>query len=90
MNGVQNPDGTWQTTPAGVFVRNPALVDSGRQVIADKYRTAVAPIANRVVGSITADIVARRGRRSGESPLGDVIADGHARVHDSRPAPRSR
>ena len=74
VNGVQNPDGTWQTTPAGVFVLNPALVDSDAKMIADKYRTAVAPIANRVIGSITADIP-RDAVPSGESPLGDVIAD---------------
>ena len=74
-NGVRNADGTWQTDAAGVFVRNPALVDPSAKTIADKYRTAVAPIANRVVGSITADIT-RDGRApAGESPLGDVIAD---------------
>ena len=72
-NGVKNPDGTWQFVN-GVPVRNPALVDASAKVIADKYRTAVAPIANRVVGAITADIN-RSTAPSGESPLGDVIAD---------------
>ena len=61
------------TTPA--FVRNPAWVDPAAKVIADKYRTAVAPLANRVVGSITADITTTTAP-SGESALGDVIADG--------------
>ena len=37
-------------------MRDPAKVDPAAKVIADKYRAAVAPIANRVVGSITADI----------------------------------
>lgn len=73
-NGVRNADGTWQSTGPNVFVRNPALVDPAAKVIADKYRTAVAPLANRVVGSISADIV-RDVAASGESPLGDVIAD---------------
>lgn len=73
-NGVRNADGTWQTTAPNVFVRNPALVDPAAKVIADKYRTAVAPLANRVVGSIAGDIV-RDAKPSGESPLGDVIAD---------------
>jgi 5'-nucleotidase len=63
---VQNPPGT--------FVRNPALVDPQAKALADKYRTAVAPIANRVVGAISGDIV-RDARPNGESPLGDVIAD---------------
>lgn len=73
-NGVRNPDGTWQTSAPGVFVRNPALVDPAAKAIADKYRAAVAPLANRVVGSISADVV-RDVVASGESPLGDVIAD---------------
>ncbi len=73
-NGVRNPDGSYQRDAAGNFIRNPALVDPDAKVLADKYRTAVAPIANRVVGSIIADIV-RDTRPNGESPLGDVIAD---------------
>ncbi|MCA2218575.1 bifunctional metallophosphatase/5'-nucleotidase [Jidongwangia harbinensis] len=72
-NGVRNPDGTWQSQ-GGVFVKNPDLVDPAAKKVADKYRTAVAPIANRVVGAITGDIV-RDARPNGESPLGDVIAD---------------
>ena len=55
-------------------MRNPDLVDASAKLIADKYRTAIAPIANKVVGSITADI-SRTAVASGESPLGDVIAD---------------
>ena len=73
-NGVRNADGTWQRTESGTFVLNPALVDRKTKRLADKYRTAVAPIANRVVGEITADIV-RDVRPNQESPLGDVIAD---------------
>ncbi|MER7419847.1 bifunctional metallophosphatase/5'-nucleotidase [Micromonospora peucetia] len=73
-NGVRNPDGTWQQSAPGTYVRNPDLVDPGAKALADKYRAAVAPIANRVVGKISADIV-RDARPSGESPLGDVIAD---------------
>ncbi|MEV6800810.1 bifunctional metallophosphatase/5'-nucleotidase [Micromonospora rifamycinica] len=72
-NGVRNADGSWQQT-GGVFAKNPALVDPGAKALADKYRTAVAPIANRVVGKISADIV-RDARPNGESPMGDVIAD---------------
>lgn len=73
-NGIRNPDGSWQKDARGNFIRNPALVDPAAKALADKYRTAVAPVANRVVGSITADIV-RDPVASGESPLGDVIAD---------------
>ncbi|SCL19473.1 5'-nucleotidase [Micromonospora nigra] len=73
-NGVRNADGTWQQSAPGVFVRNPDLVDPGAKALADKYRAAVAPIANEVVGRISADIV-RDALPNGESPLGDVIAD---------------
>ncbi|WP_433056817.1 bifunctional metallophosphatase/5'-nucleotidase [Dactylosporangium sp. CS-033363] len=73
-NGVKNADGTYQKDAAGNFVRNPAMVDPKVKKIADKYRTAVAPLANKVVGSITADITTTQ-VPSGETPLGDVIAD---------------
>ena len=39
-----------------------------------KYQTLVAPLENRVIGSITATIT-RTANTAGESPLGDVIAD---------------
>lgn len=44
------------------------------QALVDEARTKAAPIANRQVGTITGDIV-RAAPASGESPLGDVIAD---------------
>ena len=74
-NGVKNADGSWAKAADGTFVRNPATVDPTAKTIADKYRTAVAPLANRVVGSITADIT-RTATPAGENALGDVIADG--------------
>ncbi|HTJ40337.1 MAG TPA: 5'-nucleotidase C-terminal domain-containing protein [Dactylosporangium sp.] len=73
-NGVKNPDGTYQKDASGNPVRNPALVDAKVKTIADKYRVAVAPLANKVIGSITADITTTQAP-SGETPLGDVIAD---------------
>jgi 5'-nucleotidase len=73
-NGVKNPDGTYQRDPAGNPVRNPALVDPKVKKIADKYRVAVAPLSNKIVGSITADITTTQ-TPAGETPLGDVIAD---------------
>jgi 5'-nucleotidase len=75
LNGVSDGKGGWLRDPAGNFLRNPDLVDKPAKTIADKYRTAVAPLANKVVGSITADI-SSTANRAGESPLGDVIADG--------------
>ncbi|MFL6142045.1 MAG: bifunctional metallophosphatase/5'-nucleotidase [Labedaea sp.] len=73
-NGVRLPDGSWAKDAQGNFIRNAALVDPAIKSIADKYRTAITPIANRVVGKITADIT-RATTPAGESALGDVIAD---------------
>jgi 5'-nucleotidase len=42
--------------------------------LVERYKTASAPIANRVVGSITADIT-RAQNAAGESALGNLIAD---------------
>ena len=50
-----------------------------------KYRTLVAPVANRKVGDITADLL-RQIDASGESPLGNVISD--AQLADTAPAAR--
>jgi len=74
QNGVPDGKGGWLRDANGVFLKNPDTVDPAAKKIADKYRTAVAPIANRVVGAITADIT-RTATPAGESPLGDVIAD---------------
>jgi 5'-nucleotidase len=42
--------------------------------LVDKYRALTAPLANRVIGTITGDIT-RTINAAGESALGDVIAD---------------
>ena len=56
-------------------MRNPALVDPETKALIDKYRVAVAPIANRIVGTISADISRTVNDANQESALGDVIAD---------------
>ncbi|WP_229072130.1 bifunctional UDP-sugar hydrolase/5'-nucleotidase [Actinoplanes sp. DH11] len=73
-NGVPDGNGGWARDAAGAYLRNPDTVDPAAKRVADKYRAAVAPIADRVVGSISGDIV-RTATPAGESPLGDVIAD---------------
>jgi len=49
--------------------------DSFITALIAKYNTIAAPLANRVIGSITATIT-RTNNVAGESALGDVIADG--------------
>ena len=56
------------------IVTRSVTTDPVVQAIVDEAVTKSAPIGNRPVGSITADIVRAAGP-SGESPLGDVIAD---------------
>ena len=48
--------------------------DPDVQAIIDKYNTLSAPLANTVIGSVTADII-RVDDAESESPLGQVIAD---------------
>ncbi len=52
--------------------------------LVDKYNTLVAPLANRVVGSVTGDLL-RANNAAGESAYGDVIAD--AQLAATSPAP---
>lgn len=48
--------------------------DSRLTALVDKYNVIAAPLANRVIGSITSDIT-RIPNAAGESALGDVITD---------------
>jgi 5'-nucleotidase len=57
--------------------------DSLLTALIDKYNAFAAPLANRIIGSITADIT-RAANAAGESALGDVIAD--AQLHATAPA----
>jgi 5'-nucleotidase len=49
--------------------------DPAQTALIDKYRAISDPIANQVVGSVTADISRLNTTDAGESSLGDVIAD---------------
>ena len=49
--------------------------DPAVQAIIDDAKTKSAPLANRVIGTITADLNTSAPAPSGELPLGDVIAD---------------
>jgi 5'-nucleotidase len=59
--------------------------DPAVQALVDEARTKAAPIANEQVGTITADLV-RAAPESGESPLGDVIADAQLVATESNEA----
>ncbi len=51
-----------------------AVADPAMKALLDQYRAASAPLANEVIGSITADIT-RAQNAAGESALGDRIGD---------------
>ena len=59
--------------------------DAAETAIINKYNVIAAPLANRVIGSITSTIT-RTTNTAGESALGDVIADGQ--LEDTAPAGR--
>jgi 5'-nucleotidase len=57
-----------------LIVTRDVAKDAGQTSLLAKYRALATPIANRVIGSITADLT-RTANPAGESALGDVIAD---------------
>ncbi|NTW44179.1 MAG: bifunctional metallophosphatase/5'-nucleotidase [Anaerolineaceae bacterium] len=57
-----------------MIVTRDVAPDGLLSMLVNKYQTLVAPLANRIVGQITADIL-RTQNAAGESALGDVIAD---------------
>jgi 5'-nucleotidase len=61
-------------TKADNIVTQDVTPDPAVQAIIDKAKAKSGPIANKPIGSIAADIV-RAQAPSGESPLGNVIAD---------------
>ena len=64
-----------------VIVTRTVPKDSFITALIAKYQAFAAPIANRVIGSITANIV-RTANTAGKSPLGDVIADAQLAATD--------
>jgi 5'-nucleotidase len=61
-------------TARNVIVTRDVPKDPAQTALIDHYNAIAGPIANRVVGRITADIT-RAANAAGESALGDVIAD---------------
>jgi 5'-nucleotidase len=63
-----------RTTAFNDVVTRTVAADPAVAALVDRASQKAAPLANKPVGSITADVV-RAAAASGESPLGDVIAD---------------
>src|SRR4051794_15500326 len=67
-------------TASNRIVTQDVTPDPAAQAILDKYTALSAPLANKIIGRITADIRSARDTPSGqnaagEQPMGDVIAD---------------
>jgi 2',3'-cyclic-nucleotide 2'-phosphodiesterase (5'-nucleotidase family) len=61
-------------TADNLNVRTDGLGDQEQTALITPYDEAAKPLANRVVGKITADLT-RQATQAGESALGDIIAD---------------
>jgi 5'-nucleotidase len=61
-------------TVNNIIVARTVTPDPAQTALINKYNTAIAPIANAVVGDVTADIT-NTNNAAGESALGDVIGD---------------
>jgi 5'-nucleotidase len=76
-----NPAGVvTQASAVNHVVTQDVTPDPDTSAILAKYEALSAPLANRVVGTITEDILSSRGtpngqNAAGEQPMGDVIAD---------------
>ena len=57
-----------------IVTRDPALKDAAETKIIADYKTLIAPIASKVLGTISTDITTAS-NAGGESKLGDLIAD---------------
>ncbi|MDF2145429.1 bifunctional UDP-sugar hydrolase/5'-nucleotidase [Knoellia sp. p5-6-4] len=59
---------------SNVMVTRDRARDAAQTEIITRYKTLVAPIANRVIGNVATDVT-RTANAAGESQLGDLIAD---------------
>ncbi len=71
----RNTDEVVKMSADNRIVTRDVAKDSMLTALIAKYNAIAAPLANRVIGSITAAIT-RTNNAAGESALGDVIADG--------------
>jgi len=74
-----------KTTSVNHLVARTMAPDAQQTAIIAKWRAISAPIANRVVGSITNDIT-RSSARNAESALANLIADAQLAATDDSPA----
>ena len=58
-----------------ILVTRTVAKDAEQTALVSKYKTLVAPIANKVLGQLEGTVLSRTANAAGESPLGDLIAD---------------
>jgi 5'-nucleotidase len=75
VENALNPTKDPVTGAANKRIPDPAKEDPIVKAVVDQYVTAVAPLANRVIGKITGDLTRADTNGTGETLLGDVVAD---------------
>jgi 5'-nucleotidase len=75
VENALNPTKDPVTGTANKRIPDPAKEDPTVKAVVDQYVTAAAPLANKVIGKITGDLTRTDTNGTGETTLGDVIAD---------------
>ena len=70
-------------TVNNIEVTHNVPMDPAMTALLAPYREMAAPLANRIIGTITANIT-RTQNAAGESSLGDVIADAQLAAHPTQ------
>jgi 5'-nucleotidase len=84
VENALNPTKDPVTGTANKRIPDPSKEDATVKIVVDQYVAAVAPLANRVIGKITGDLTRTDSAGTGETTLGDVIAD--SQLEATKPA----
>ena len=84
VENALNPTKDPVTGAANKRIPDPSKEDATVKSVVDQYVTAAAPLANRVIGKVTGDLTRTDSAGTGETTLGDVIAD--AQLEATKPA----
>ena len=75
VDNALNPTRDPVTGKANVRIPDPSKEDPTVKAVVAQYVAAAAPLANKVVGKVTGDLTRNDPNATGETTLGDVIAD---------------
>jgi 5'-nucleotidase len=84
VENALNPTKDPVTGAANKRIPDPSKEDATVKTVVDQYVAAAAPLANRVIGKVTGDLTRTDSAGTGETTLGDVVAD--AQLEATKPA----